>query len=50
MLEYKRQSSTLETRLQDLEKSAVHHDDHIRVLDAWLLQVGLRIPALAPAI
>ncbi len=39
-LRYKREKVNLETRLQELEKSTVDHDDHIRIVDAWLLQVG----------
>ena len=39
MLEYKREKSNLEARLQDVEKRAIYHDDHIRIMDAWWLQV-----------
>ncbi|KAK3375108.1 BRE1 E3 ubiquitin ligase-domain-containing protein [Podospora didyma] len=39
MLEYKREKATLENRLQELEKKSVYHDDHIRIADAWLLQL-----------
>ncbi|KAK5652489.1 hypothetical protein OQA88_10391 [Cercophora sp. LCS_1] len=39
MLEYKREKTNLEARLQELEKSSVDHDDHVRVIDAWLLQL-----------
>ena len=39
MLEYKREKVNLETRLQELEKNTIEHDDHIRIIDAWLLQV-----------
>jgi hypothetical protein len=40
MLEYKREKSTLEQRLDTVEKKAADHDDHIRYVDAWWLQVG----------
>jgi len=39
MLEYKREKINLELRLQELEKKTVDHDDHIRIIDAWLLEV-----------
>ena len=41
MQEYKREKSILESRLEDLEKRSAYHDDHIRITDAWLLQVCL---------
>jgi len=41
MLEYKRDKATLETRLAELSKKAAHHDDHLRIVDAWWLQVSL---------
>ncbi|KAI5304821.1 E3 ubiquitin-protein ligase bre1 [Ascosphaera pollenicola] len=39
MHEYKRERNTLESRLKDLEKSAAYHDEHLRVIDAWLKQL-----------
>ncbi|OIW33882.1 BRE1-domain-containing protein [Coniochaeta ligniaria NRRL 30616] len=39
MLEYKREKSGLEARLQDLEKKSSDHDDHLRIVDAWWLQL-----------
>jgi E3 ubiquitin-protein ligase BRE1 len=39
MLEYKREKNSLESRLQELEKKSSDHDDHIRIIDAWWLQV-----------
>jgi len=39
MLEYKREKNSLEVRLQELEKKTGDHDDHIRIIDAWWLQV-----------
>ncbi|KAK2074433.1 hypothetical protein P8C59_008641 [Phyllachora maydis] len=39
MLEYKREKNSLETRLHDLEAYSSHHDDHLRIVDAWLLQL-----------
>ncbi|KAL1878819.1 hypothetical protein VTK73DRAFT_7472 [Phialemonium thermophilum] len=46
MLEYKREKSNLEVRLQELEKKSVDHDDHIRILDAWWLQLVQEIELL----
>ncbi|KAB5558359.1 BRE1 E3 ubiquitin ligase-domain-containing protein [Coniochaeta sp. 2T2.1] len=39
MLEYKREKTNLEARLQELEKKTSDHDDHIRIIDAWWLQL-----------
>lgn len=39
MLEYKRQVTTLENRLEKVLKRAVDHDDHLRIVDGWWLQV-----------
>ncbi|KAK3934930.1 BRE1 E3 ubiquitin ligase-domain-containing protein [Diplogelasinospora grovesii] len=47
MLEYKREKTNLEVRLQELEKNSVDHDDHIRIIDAWLLQFLQEIELLA---
>ncbi|KAK0711487.1 hypothetical protein B0H67DRAFT_291937 [Lasiosphaeris hirsuta] len=44
MLEYKREKTNLEVRLQELEKSTVDHDDHIRVIDQWMTQIPLSNP------
>ena len=41
MQEYKREKITLETRLNDLIKRAVYHDDHLRIIDAWFTQVSV---------
>lgn len=41
MQEYKREKASLESRVQELEKNHTDHDDHIRVVDAWLHQVSL---------
>ncbi|KAG4302527.1 hypothetical protein PCANB_001156 [Pneumocystis canis] len=35
MQEYKRDAIRTKERLEQLEKSAKYHDDHLRVLDAW---------------
>lgn len=40
MLEYKREKATLEARLDEYARRATHHDDHLRVVDAWWLQVS----------
>ena len=39
MQEYKREKIRLEIRLQEVLQKSVDHDDHIRVIDAWVLQV-----------
>ncbi|EAS37331.1 E3 ubiquitin-protein ligase bre1 [Coccidioides immitis RS] len=39
MQEYKREKTTLEARIKELTKSAAYHDEHIRVIDAWLQQL-----------
>ncbi|KAH8162435.1 hypothetical protein CIB48_g5814 [Xylaria polymorpha] len=40
MLEYKREKTTLEARLEELDKRSTYHDDHIRIMDAWWIQMG----------
>lgn len=39
MLEYKREKAQLESRLDDLRNKYEHYDDHLRIIDAWWLQV-----------
>ncbi|KAJ4304149.1 E3 ubiquitin-protein ligase bre1 [Collariella sp. IMI 366227] len=39
MLEYKREKINLESRVLELEKNSTDHDDHIRIVDAWVLQL-----------
>ena len=39
MQEYKREKNALESRLQDLQKRAQYHDDHLRIVDAWFKQL-----------
>lgn len=41
MQEYSRRAATAESRLEEIHKRSVHHDDHLRVVDAWWNQVGL---------
>ncbi|KAI0480294.1 hypothetical protein GGR56DRAFT_264358 [Xylariaceae sp. FL0804] len=41
MLEYKREKTTLEARLEELAQRSTYHDDHLRVVDAWWLQDSL---------
>ncbi|KAI1247631.1 hypothetical protein MGN70_011521 [Eutypa lata] len=47
MLEYKREKSTLETRLDEYARRATNHDDHLRVVDKWWLQLLQEIELLA---
>ncbi|KAL2213711.1 hypothetical protein CC79DRAFT_75646 [Sarocladium strictum] len=39
MQEYSRKATIAESRLEEIHKRSVHHDDHLRVIDAWLGQV-----------
>lgn len=39
MQEYSRKAVTAESRLEELHKRSVHHDDHLRIVDAWWRQV-----------
>lgn len=43
MQEYKREKSTLESRLKEVSKTVTNHEEHIRVLDAWLKQVYIQL-------
>src|SRR5687767_10246151 len=43
MQEYSRKATIAESRLEEIHKRSVHHDDHLRVIDAWLGQVSLII-------
>ncbi|KAK2592174.1 E3 ubiquitin-protein ligase bre1 [Conoideocrella luteorostrata] len=39
MQEYSRKAATAESRLEELHKRCVHHDDHLRIIDAWWRQL-----------
>ncbi|KAF2181629.1 E3 ubiquitin-protein ligase-like protein bre1 [Zopfia rhizophila CBS 207.26] len=39
MREYKREKATLEAQIADMEKRTKHHDDHLRLIDAWFNQM-----------
>ncbi|EKD20503.1 uncharacterized protein L3040_004209 [Drepanopeziza brunnea f. sp. 'multigermtubi'] len=45
--EYKRDKSTLESQLKSIQSKAAHHDDHLRVVDAWWSQLLDEIKLLA---
>ncbi|KAJ4384376.1 E3 ubiquitin-protein ligase bre1 [Neurospora sp. IMI 360204] len=47
MLEYKRSKVDLEHRLQEAEKSAAFHDDHLRVIKYWLSQLTQELELIA---
>ncbi|KAK5990192.1 E3 ubiquitin-protein ligase BRE1 [Cladobotryum mycophilum] len=47
MQEYSRKAATAESRLEELHKRSVHHDDHLRLIDAWWRQVLEEIEILA---
>ncbi|KAI0847838.1 E3 ubiquitin-protein ligase BRE1 [Daldinia vernicosa] len=46
MLEYKREKNTLETQLGEVKKRSAHHDDHIRIVDNWWIQLLQEIELL----
>ncbi|KAI0377831.1 ubiquitin ligase protein BRE1 [Hypomontagnella monticulosa] len=46
MLEYKREKATLEAQLDEVQRQSVHHDDHIRIVDNWWLQLLQEIELL----
>ncbi|PHH81099.1 hypothetical protein CDD82_1315 [Ophiocordyceps australis] len=39
MQEYSRKAMTAESRLEELHKRCVHHDDHLRLIDGWWRQL-----------
>ncbi|KAJ5441480.1 E3 ubiquitin ligase BRE1 [Penicillium cf. griseofulvum] len=39
MQEYKREKSSLESRLGQMSKTATFHNDHLRVIDSWFKQL-----------
>jgi len=39
MREYKRERNTLQQQLDDLNNRSAYHDEHLRVIDSWFLQV-----------
>ncbi|KAI0013617.1 ubiquitin ligase protein BRE1 [Xylariaceae sp. FL0662B] len=47
MLEYKREKSTLEARIDEFIKRCTHHDDHLRIIDAWWVQLLQEIELMA---
>lgn len=53
MREFKREKTTLESQLSEVEKRAAYHDDHIRTLDKWFDQlideIKIRTPGQLPA-
>lgn len=47
MQEYRRAKVDLEHRLQEAEKSAAFHDDHLRVIKQWLSQLTQELELIA---
>jgi len=47
MQEYSRKAATAESRLEELHKRCVHHDDHLRIIDAWWRQLLEELEAAA---
>lgn len=43
MQELRREKDTLESQLKDVQKRALDHDDHLRVVDAWWTQVNFNV-------
>ena len=41
MQEHKRERNSVESRLNDVIKSAQYHDEHIMIIDAWFSEVSL---------
>lgn len=46
MNEYKRENATLDARIEEIQKRSTYHDDHIRIADAWVLQLLQEIELL----
>lgn len=38
--EYKRERNNLEAQLNAMTKSALHHDEHLMIIDAWFSEVS----------
>lgn len=47
MQEYSRKAATAESRLEELHKRCVHHDDHLRIIDGWWRQVSIALKCYA---
>ncbi|PQE13059.1 e3 ubiquitin- ligase bre1 protein [Rutstroemia sp. NJR-2017a BBW] len=47
MLEYKREKTTLESQLKNIQKKSTDHDDHLRIIDAWWTQLLEEVKLLA---
>lgn len=41
MREFKREKTTVESQLSELESRCKYHDDHLRTIDAWFDQVSV---------
>jgi E3 ubiquitin-protein ligase BRE1 len=40
MREFKREKTTAESQLNELERRSKYYDDHLRTIDAWFDQVS----------
>ncbi|QUC19457.1 uncharacterized protein UV8b_03698 [Ustilaginoidea virens] len=47
MQEYSRKAATAESRLEELHKRCVHHDDHLKIIDAWWRQLLQELEVVA---
>jgi len=43
MREFKREKTTVESQLSELESRSRYHDDHIRIIDTWFDQVSTQL-------
>ena len=46
MQEYKREKTTLESQLRDLQRRTLNHDDHLRFVNSWFDQVSRNLTVL----
>ena len=47
MREYKREADSLKSQLKDINRRSAHHDDHLRAIDGWLLQLVEEVALLS---
>lgn len=46
MQEYKREKVSLESRVSQMSKAAVDHNDRLRIIDSWFRQVSKTVTDL----
>lgn len=47
MKEYQRERNDLQSQVKDINRRALYHDDHIRLIDSWFSQLLDEISVLA---